>query len=527
MAQRDRPSGARSSASRSSHGELRTFASRLALLAAVVGSTADGSAGSSPATVVLLGPSGSGKSETGNTLVGSLSFKVSGGLESETLMPQAQSMSYAGRSWQIVDTPGYFDTTRTPEELEAALAQFSEIVGDRIAALAFVVPYGRFGDAHLRAWRLLRGSFGPAAAKHTALVFTSCGDKTEEEIRGETQRLCAKTPPPLLCSVLDDLRAAGAPDDRIVALGKLEPERRERDRARMLSLAAELERAGGGSGYNHADFVRARSRRKALAARIAALSSAEKRGTLELLLRNVEAGAESDDVLARRLEEAEGLPQSQQIFVDFEDRTLGPFKQFGSGWRQPMPMPYNAMKGYSSSRGGGSFFVHTGTDSGVKVRHGDKRTGELRTEAFRLGRGPIEWEATGAGGSIAVCRADGAPISPDDSSVVAGASCLERRVLRLSTGLEPGILAEEELTTLVGEDVYLRIVDDRATGWGFIALDNLAYPTMNNVDEESEATSADGADSVTAEASGSNSASAMEAAATASIAGATGAGVQR
>merc|ERR1740138_793042 len=67
-----------------------------------------------PSAVVLLGPTGAGKSETGNTLLGDRRFKVSAGLESETLMPQAETVSFNGRDWQVVDTPGYFDTSRSP-----------------------------------------------------------------------------------------------------------------------------------------------------------------------------------------------------------------------------------------------------------------------------------------------------------------------------------------------------------------------------------------------------------------------------
>merc|ERR1712228_1126169 len=37
---------------------------------------------------------------------------------------------------------------------------------------------------------------------------------------------------------------------------------------------------------------------------------------------------------------------------------------------------------------------------------------------------------------------------------------------------------EDELSNLMGTSVYFRLVDDRAVGWGFVALDNLAYPIL-------------------------------------------------
>mmetsp|Transcript_142373 Transcript_142373/g.455013 ORF Transcript_142373/g.455013 Transcript_142373/m.455013 type:complete len:521 (+) Transcript_142373:69-1631(+) len=434
-----------------------------------------------PAAVVLLGPSGAGKSETGNTLSGGSNFLVSGGLESETLVPSAQVVDFEGRQWQIVETPGYFDTSRTPEELATALERFSEIVSDHIVTLAFVVPYGRFGDAHFRGWRLIRGAFGASALKYTALLFTGVGARTEEDVRNETGKLCAKTPPPMLCTVLDELGAAHGGDamDRIVTFGRLEPERRARDRKQLFKVAADVEISAGGRGYDHGEFLRAQARRKLMVARITAITNEEDKRVLELLLANVESGAAADSDLMRRLEEAEGLGETQMVYLDFEDRQLGPFSQVGSGFRQPMPIPYVAMKGFESASGlGGELFIHTGTDSGVRLRNGDERTGELRTAPFLLGQGSIRCEATGGGGFIAICLADGG----EDPG-----GCLERRIALRGSVLEAFEIGQEELLAFVGQAVYLRLVDDRQKNWGFIALDNLEYPVLVPSDNTTEA----------------------------------------
>lgn len=221
-----------------------------------------------------------------------------------------------------------------------------------------------------------------------------------------------------------------------------------------------------------------------MAKRVESITSQEDRRLLELLLNNVESGAQTDEELLHALERAEGLGETRRIMVDFEDRDLGPFYQAGSGWRQPMPVPYDSMRGYMTASGrGGKFFIHTGTDSGVRLRHGDKRTGELRTPPFFLGSGDISWEATGAGGFVALCPAEPqmmeATAGAGGNVAIASASgCLERRIRKESVELTRGSFDEDELLHLRGSAVYLRIVDDRTVGWGFVALDNLAYPSV-------------------------------------------------
>ncbi|CAE8666265.1 unnamed protein product, partial [Polarella glacialis] len=91
------------------------------------------------------------------------------------------------------------------------------------------------------------------------------------------------------------------------------------------------------------------------------------------------------------------------------------------------------------------------TDSGVRLRHGDKRIGELRTAPFLLGRGEVSWEGAGAGGFLAICRAD-ADVA-EGSDVVSSGGCLERGFRRQSTALEREAFLEAELLEFQGTPV--------------------------------------------------------------------------
>jgi hypothetical protein len=281
----------------------------------------------------------------------------------------------------------------------------------------------------------------------------------------------------LLCGVLEELGINSSSEKgihRLVAFGNLNKERRARDRERLFAVAEQLERDAGGRGYSRQEYLRSRVRRRLLAERVAAVASEEDRRLLGLLLDGVEAGSHTEADLLAAVERAEGLPVSKRLVVDFEDRSLGPFLQVGKPWKQPIPIPYASMRDFSVDDGetSGSLFLHTGTDSGVRVRNGDKRTGELRSNPFLLGRGSIEWLGCGDGGYVAVCNAD------TDSG---GGMCLTRRLRDRGTRLRRGALEEEELVDLVGKPVFLTVVDDRTAGWGFVALDNLAYTAL--VDE--------------------------------------------
>lgn len=443
----------------------------LTLFVAVVASAAR------PSAVVLLGPSGAGKSETGNTLTGLISFNVSDGLESETKQPGAARVASAGREWQVVDTPGYFDTTLTPQQQDDLLGQFARLVDGPIAALVFVVPYGRFGDAHLRAWRLALGAFGPTAINHTLLAFTSCGEKSSQEVAESVAKLCNKTLAPLFCEAVGSV-----PATRIVAFGKLEPPRRRADRQHFFDVVVqEL----GQKEYHLGDFLKTRERQRLLAKRVANLSTdMEQRPLLEELLRAAESGTRSYDDVARALRE---LGEAPTVFchVDFEDRSLGPFRLVGEpselSWRNPIAVPYRSMHVPDTCHAG-RLLLHTASDSGVKLRKGDERKGEFRSKPFLLGHGEVSWRATGSGGLFAICPAD--QVSDAAVKLPLPEGCVVRHVRREDRCLADDWFREEELWSLQGQSVVLQIVDSSPKGWGFVALDDLRYPVLQTGPEE-------------------------------------------
>jgi len=131
--------------------------------------------------LVLLGRTGSGRSASGNTILGRSAFPSSASPRSLTRRCQTHTGTVIGRSLAVTDTPGFFHTALSPQEVtEELLRGLLVLAAPGPHALLVTLRLGRYTQEERRAMGWLRAVLGPRALEFT-LVLLTWG---EEGLRG-------------------------------------------------------------------------------------------------------------------------------------------------------------------------------------------------------------------------------------------------------------------------------------------------------------------------------------------------------
>ncbi|XP_030285678.1 uncharacterized protein LOC115589106 [Sparus aurata] len=143
--------------------------------------------------IAVLGKTGAGKSSLANTIFGEDAFKMYHTLTSGTSQCRAETRSVNGRSITLIDTPGFFDTDRSEEEMKPELVRCITECAPGPHAFLIVLKVERFTEHEQAVFNKIREYFSEEAFKYATVLFTRGDDLSE----GQTIKDLVRTRKPL------------------------------------------------------------------------------------------------------------------------------------------------------------------------------------------------------------------------------------------------------------------------------------------------------------------------------------------
>ncbi|XP_010776174.1 GTPase IMAP family member 7-like isoform X2 [Notothenia coriiceps] len=129
--------------------------------------------------IVILGKTGVGKSSLANTIFGEELFKAISSAKSGTSKCQAETRSVNGRSITLIDTPGFFDTDKSEEELKSEIIRCIIECAPGPHAFLIVFKVEKYTVQEEAVIKKISQFFSEEVFKYATVLFTH-GDQLEE-----------------------------------------------------------------------------------------------------------------------------------------------------------------------------------------------------------------------------------------------------------------------------------------------------------------------------------------------------------